>query len=75
MNKFKIGDKCWILENGKYRPVTVHRIDSNFAVIKFENGGGIRISVNRLLTDKEIEKNELSCIKGYRSPYDYDRWH
>ena len=75
MKKFKTGDKCWIMENRKPRLVTIHKLDSNFAVVKFENGGGIRISVNRLLTDEEIEKDMSSSVQGNKSPYDYDRWH
>lgn len=69
---FKIGDRCYIIESRSPRPVTVIRIDSNFAVVKFDNGGGIRISVNRLKTENEIKDLLPKTIdRGNRSPL----WH
>lgn len=72
MTKFKNGDKCFIIESKHPRPVTIIRIDSNFAIVRFDNGGGIRISINRLKTKEEIQDYIVEpIIHGNRSPL----WH
>lgn len=71
MAKFKKGDKGWLTSPTGLKRVEIIRIDANAAVVRLETGGGIRVSVSRLIADEDIPKKEEK--KGYRSPYNY--WH
>lgn len=80
---YKAGDKVYIVEsNGIVRECTVVHPAGNLFVIRFENGGGIRVNKNRLFAIKEATEDSIPKAKskpvvaqqrGYRSPYDY--WH
>lgn len=72
MSKFNVGDECWILESGRPRHVTITKINSNFAVVRFDNGGGIRVSISRLKSQNEVVESIPDTEKrNNKSPYQY----
>lgn len=80
---YKAGDKAYIVESNRtVRECTVVRPAGNLIIIRFKNGGGIRVNKNRLFATKEAAEDSIPKAKpkpvvaqqrGYRSPYDY--WH
>lgn len=49
MAAFKAGDKAYIVESNRIvRECTVKRVTGKLIIIRFENGGGIQVSENRL---------------------------
>ena len=80
---YKASDKAYIVESNRIvRKCTVVRPTRNLFIIRFENGGGIRVNKNRLFATKEAAEESIPKAKpkpvvaqqrGYRSPYDY--WH
>ena len=80
---YKADDKTYIGESNRIgREGTVVRPAGNLFIIRFENGGGIRVNKNRLFATKEAAEESIPKAKpkpvvaqqrGYRSPYDY--WH
>lgn len=83
MAALKAGDKAYIVESNRIvRKCIVKRVTGKLIIIRFEDGGGIQISENRLFDTQEAatasiksEKMILQEIKrnGFHSPYDY--WH
>ena len=83
MAAFKAGDKAYIVESNRIvRECIVKRVTGKSIIIRFEDGGGIQISENRLFDTQEAaaasiksEKTISQEIKrnGFHSPYDY--WH
>ena len=54
MAAFKAGDKAYIVESNRIvRECTVKRVTGKLIIIRFENGGGIQVSENRLFDTKE----------------------
>lgn len=61
----KEGITAYIIENNlKIRTVTVAHITGNMALVKFDEGGGIRVRLNRLFESEEAARRYLS-IKGF----------
>lgn len=61
----KEGITAYIIENNlKIRKVTVAHIIGNMALVKFDEGGGIRVRLNRLFESEEAARRYLS-IKGF----------
>ena len=61
----KEGITAYIIENNlKIRKVTVAHIISNMALVKFDEGGGIRVRLNRLFESEEAARRYLG-IKGF----------
>lgn len=57
----KEGITAYIIENNlKIRKVTVAHITGNMALVKFDEGGGIRVRLNRL-----FESEEAARMKGF----------
>lgn len=83
MAAFKAGDKAYIVESNRIvRECTVKRVTGKLIIIRFENGGGIQVSENRLFDTKESAAASIQSVKsmlqkikrnGFHSPYDY--WH
>ena len=74
------GDTCWIIEsNQRKRPVKVLKIDQNFAVVGFHEGGGIRVRKNRLFETAAAADQYLKQVmleyseqpKRRKTQYDY----
>lgn len=60
----KEGITAYIIENNlKIRKVTVAHITGNMALVKFDEGGGIRVHLNRLFESEEAARRHLR-IKG-----------
>lgn len=61
----KEGITAYIIENNlKIRKVTVAHITGNMALVKFDEGGGIRVRLNRLFESEEAARTYLG-IKGF----------
>ena len=61
----KEGITAYIIENNlKIRKVTVAHITSNMALVKFDEGGGIRVRLDRLFDSEEAARRYLG-IKGF----------
>lgn len=83
MAAFKAGDKAYIVESNRIvRECTVKRVTGKLIIIRFENGGGIQVSENRLFDTQEAAAASIKSEKtisqeskrnGFHSPYDY--WH
>lgn len=83
MAAFRAGDKVYIVESNRIvRECTVKRVTGKLIIIRFENGGGIQVSKNRLFDTKESAAASILSVKtmpekikrkGFYSPYDY--WH
>lgn len=60
----KQGVTAYIIEsNRKIRKVTVAHVTGNMALVKFDEGGGIRVHLNRLFESEEAARRHLR-IKG-----------
>ena len=56
----KEGIKAYIIEsNLKIRKVTVAHVTGNLATVRFEEGGGIRVPINRLYGSEKEATMEL----------------
>lgn len=83
MAAFKAGDKAYIVESNRIvRECVVKRVTGKLIIIKFEHGGGIQISENRLFDTQEAAAASIKSTKttsqemkknAFHSPYDY--WH
>ena len=81
MAAFKAGDKAYIVESNRIvRECTVKRVTGKLIIIRFENGGGIQVSENRLFDTKESAVASIKSEKtisqemkrnGFHLPYDY----
>lgn len=61
----KEGIEAYIIEsNLKVRKVTVAHVAGNLATVRFEEGGGIRVRLNRLFESEEAARRYLG-IKGF----------
>ena len=61
----KEGITAYIIENNlKIRKITVAHITGNMALVKFDEGGGIRVRLNRLFESEEASRRYLG-IKGF----------
>lgn len=61
----KEGITAYIIENNlKIRKVTVAHITGNMSLVKFDEGGGIRVRLNRLFESEEAARTYLG-IKGF----------
>ena len=61
----KEGITAYIIENNlKIRKVAVAHIIGNMALVKFDEGGGIRVRLNRLFESEEAARRYLG-IKGF----------
>lgn len=66
----KEGIETYIIENGlKVRKVIVAHITGNLATVRFEEGGGIRVPINRLYGSEEEATKELKYKK--KSTHNY----
>ena len=60
----KQGVTAYIIEsNRKIRKVTVAHVTGNMALVKFDEGGGIRVHLSRLFESEEAARKYLG-IKG-----------
>lgn len=60
----KHGVTAYIIEsNKKIRKVTVAHITGNMALVKFDEGGGIRVRLSRLFDTEEAARRYLG-VKG-----------
>ena len=56
----KEGITAYIIENNlKIRKVTVAHITGNMALVKFDEGGGIRVRLDRLFDSDEAARRDL----------------
>jgi hypothetical protein len=61
----KEGITAYIIENNlKIRKVTVAHITGNMALVKFDEGGGIKVRLNRLF-ESEVAARTYLGIKGF----------
>ena len=61
----KHGVTAYIIEsNKKIRKVTVAHITGNMALVKFDEGGGIRVHLSRLF-ESEASARKYLGIKGF----------
>lgn len=61
----KEGITAYIIENNlKIRKVTVAHITGNMALVKFDEGGGIKVRLNRLF-ESEVAARRYLGIKGF----------
>lgn len=77
---YETGTEVFFIESNRIiRKATVVRRSGDFYILRFDEGGGIRLRANRLYLNREDAEKSLTPIKhetkaeGYRSPYDY--WH
>lgn len=65
----KEGITAYIIEsNKKIRMVTVAHVAGNMALVKFNEGGGIRVHLSRLFESEEAAKRYLGVklgVKGF----------
>lgn len=64
---YKAGDKAYIVESNRIvRKCTVLRPAGNLFIIRFENGGGIRVNKNRLLPQKKLQRRAYQRLSQSR---------
>ena len=74
MARLKAGDVAFLVESNRIiREVKVVNCSGGMYLIRFSNGGGIRVKEHRLFATEEDAKK---CIPGYeepkrKSPYEY----
>ncbi len=70
---FKAGDTAYIVESNRFiREVTVKSCAGGMYLIKFEDGGGIKVKEHRLFATKEdAEASMPNQKKKPKSPYGY----
>ena len=65
----KEGIIAYIIEsNRKIRRVTVAHVVGNMALVKFDEGGGIRVPINRLYGSEEEATKELRYKTEVKKP-------
>lgn len=65
----KQGVTAYIIEsNRKIRKVTVAHVTGNMALVKFDEGGGIRVPINRLYESEEEAAKELKYKTEVKKP-------
>lgn len=72
--KFKAGDTAFIVESNRIiREVQIKSCAGGMYLIKFEDGGGIKVKEHRLFSTKEEAEASLpkKAPPPRRSPYDY----
>ena len=76
----KAGDTVWFLNSGVKRKAVILRMTKSDAVIRFPEGGGIRISLNRLFESEDdideyiknrVEKERIGFASKRKNQYDY----
>lgn len=61
----KQGVTAYIIEsNRKIRKVVIAHVTGNMALVKFDEGGGIRVRLSRLFESEEAARKHLG-IKGF----------
>lgn len=61
---FKAGDKAYIVESNRIvRECIVKRVTGKLIIIRFEDGGGIQISENRLFDTQEAAAASIKSEK------------
>ena len=73
-NRFRTGDKAYLVEsNCRIREVQILNYSRGMYLIRFENGGGIRVNEHRLYSN--LEEAEATLPKKepppQRTPWDY----
>ena len=70
---YKAGDTAYIVESNRFiRKVTIKSCAGGMYLIKFEDGGGIKVKEYRLFATKEdAEASIPKQPKKPKSPYDY----
>ena len=70
---FKAGDTAYIVESNRFiREVKIKSCAGGMYLIKFEDGGGIKVKEHRLFATKEdAEASIPKQPKKPKSPYDY----
>lgn len=69
----KEGIEAYIIEsNLKVRKVTVAHVTGNLATVRFEEGGGIRVPINRLYGSEDEAAKELKYkTEAKKPPHNY----
>ena len=65
----------YIIENNcTVRPVEIIKLVGNFAIVKFNNGGGIQVSTKRLYETEKVARKAISNkTKENRALYNANR--
>ncbi len=74
MARMKAGDTAYLIESNRIiKPVKVVNCAGGMYLIRFENGGGIRVKEHRLFATEEEARASLGIIETpkRKSPYDY----
>lgn len=74
MTRMKAGDTAYLIESNRIiKPVKVVNCAGGMYLIRFENGGGIRVKEHRLFATEEEARASLGIIETSKrkSPYDY----
>lgn len=74
MARFKAGDTAYIVESNRIiKEVKIVNCAGGMYLIKFANGGGIRVKEHRIFATEEDAKKSIPGYKEQRrSPYDYE---
>lgn len=68
----KQGEKVYMIESNRIvRPVTIVKLIGSTAIIRFENGGGTRITLNKLY---ETEAQAQAKMPNAKITKHSDRW-
>ena len=60
----KTGDTAYMIESNRIvREVTIVKVTGNSAIIRFENGGGTRIALDKLYNTEEKALSKVSVRK------------
>lgn len=74
MARFKSGDTAFLVESNRViREVTVVNCAGGMYLIKFQNGGGIRVKEHRLFDSEEEAKASIPVQKDVKrnNPWDF----
>lgn len=77
MARYKVGDTAYLLESNRtVRKVQIMRFSGGMYLVKFENGGGIRVKEHRLYDTEEAATASLPNKpadepKRRHTPYGY----
>ena len=78
MSMYKRGDVCYFIENGwKIKEAVVTGANSDFYVLKYDNGKGVQLRETKLYRTYEeawvvVEPRQLRLTRRSSTPYDYD---
>lgn len=74
MARFKAGDTAFLVESNRViREVTVASCAGGMYLIKFQNGGGIRVKEHRLFASEEDAKASIPANTSVKrnNPWDF----